>query len=135
MAKDIFYINFKDLSVPNKALCLSVLKLIFNAACLDGIINTNPFTCLKISKRDHIKTNRNHAFTLDEMKLLLAKSKENKILHLYLYLAFYTDMRTNEILALQVKDIDFIHKKIIVSKSLSNGKITTTKTGKIREID
>lgn len=135
MAKDIFYINFRNLSIPNKSLCLCVLKLIFNNACLDGLIHTNPFSYLKVSKKEHVKTNRNYAFCLDEMKTLLFHAKKNKLLCLYLHLAFYTGMRTNEILSLQVKDIDFTHNKIIVSKSLSNGKITTTKTGKTREID
>ncbi len=65
---------------------------------------------------------------------------ENNLWHCFYYTLYFTGMRKGEICALQWKDIDFEKNKIIVNKTVSfitnekPFKITSTKTGKNREI-
>jgi integrase len=53
----------------------------------------------------------------------------------FMTLAFFTGMRTGEMLALRWEDVNLHSGKIIVRSSMTRGKIGTTKTGKVREID
>lgn len=72
--------------------------------------------------------------SLQEVQQCLQKATGE--LKLFLTLAFFTGMRTGELLALQYKDLDFINEKIQVNKSREiRGDITTTKTHKARYID
>lgn len=49
--------------------------------------------------------------------------------------AFYTGMRTGEVLGLQFEDFDLVRNKIMVRRSFSRGILTTPKTGEERLID
>lgn len=126
--------NFDDLSTTNKNIVLCVLRTIFNHAIFDLVLPTNPFLHIKNFARKEPKTERNKAFNEEAMKSIL-QSGSQYYLRLYCYIAFLTGMRTNEILALHVDDIDLQAGYIRVNKSLSYGKISTTKTGRVRYVE
>jgi integrase len=72
-------------------------------------------------------------FTSEEVSTLLKNS--NSWFRLYLAIAFYTGLRTGEIMALTRNDIDLKKKVVQVTKNLVKGNITTTKTElSVREV-
>lgn len=111
--------------------CRTVLRGILNDARLDEIILTNPLDLVKVPKDEYREDPI--PFTLDEIKIILDNS--NDWLKQYLSTAFFTGMRTGELLGLQWQDIDFVAKKIHVRRTMSKGIIGTTKTGKDRLIE
>ncbi|MCI7410417.1 tyrosine-type recombinase/integrase [Helicobacter bilis] len=132
-AREIFS-NFNDITATNKSLVLNLLKLIFTHAVIDGLVSANPFLHLKCSTQRVIKEDRNKPFSMQEMKQILSKC-DNALLQLYLFIAFFTGMRPNEILALNVKDIDLSLGNIYVNKSVSHNKLCTTKTNAARYVE
>lgn len=78
----------------------------------------------------------NLPLSLSEIKLVL-ESCEDKAFKNLLTLAFFTGMRSGEILALQWEDVDFENEKILVSRSVNaKGVIDTPKTkSSTREVD
>ena len=88
---------------------------------------------------DHIKDNVAKAIDLpthqkekiepfDTKEVTLILSKSNDWLKLYLAIAFYTGLRTGEILGLMHSDIDLKNGLIHVRRNITKGKITTPKT-------
>lgn len=72
-------------------------------------------------------------FTPQQVQLIL--SKANDWLRLYLAIAFYTGLRTGEILGLMQADIDLTKRIIHVRRNVTKGRITTPKTEtSIREV-
>jgi len=72
-------------------------------------------------------------FSSEEVKLLLDSAAD--FLKLYLAIGFHTGLRTAEILALRVEDIDFKNRIISVRRAISSGNISTTKTqGSMRQV-
>lgn len=92
---------------------------------------------LKIHKALQAQSTLKDVLPLSEQEIKLVLNHAQGSLKDYLYIAFFTGMRTGEILALESGDIDFKHNKILVSKSLeyATGQITDTKTHKARYID
>ncbi len=81
----------------------------------------------KIQLPEHSKAEI-EPFSSEEVKLLLSDAPD--FLKLYLGIGFHTGLRTGEILALRVEDIDFENKIINVRRAISGGRISTTKTKK-----
>ena len=135
-ANSIFIEKFRDVSYANKKIILCVLKMIFTHAIYDELVDTNPFLHIRIKNNRNIipKQRENIPFSEDEMKNILANCKDY-FLKLYCYIAFFTGMRPNEILALTKNDIDLDKNMISVNKSVCNGEISTTKTGKTRKVE
>lgn len=72
-------------------------------------------------------------FSPNEINEIL--SKANDWLRLYLAIAFYTGLRTGEILGLMRSDVDIDRRVIYVRRNITKGKITTPKTKtSIREV-
>ncbi len=149
-AKDLFITHFINCSPANKALVLTILRKIFNHALLYEIITSNPFLLIKNNKKNIISS-RNKPLTYDEMFKLLhfisnqaldsqhidsqhKDSKKQKQFLLFIAIALLTGARTGEIFALHYEDINLHNKKILINKSLSNNKISTTKTGNNRYV-
>ena len=132
-AREIFA-KFNDVSSANRGIILNLLKLIFNHAVYDEITHANPFTHLKVSIKKVPKEDKNKPFTQKEIGAILSNC-DNEVMRLYLYIAFFTGMRPNEILALHVRDIDLDLGVISVTKALSNSKIDTTKTNTTRCVE
>ena len=103
-----------------------ILKGIFDIALEDEVIDKNPVPAIKL----HIKEEKPdiEPFKSEEVRTLLATA--NGWFRNFLGIAFYTGMRTGEIMGLMVGDIQNDH--IIVRRSIRNGVISTTKTGKER---
>ncbi len=115
-----------------------VFQGIMNDAVADGIIEKNPFWKLKGLSRASIK--EISPLTFEEVKYILANvsigSGRNKDWFKYLLsVAFFTGMRTGELIALRWSDINMPSQKIVVRHSTRGGIMTDTKTGKVREID
>lgn len=66
-------------------------------------------------------------FTADEVKRLLLHSK-GTILHHYLALAFHLGTRSEETIALQIKDIDFANGTVSIERAITKGVIKAPKT-------
>lgn len=133
-AKDIFA-KFSDLTHTNKSLVLNLLRLIFKNAVLDEMLNTNPFDYIKNPKNKEASEAHLHKAYNETQMLEILKTPKEYLLSLYLYIAFFTGMRPNEILALKFSDIDLERGFISVSKNISCKEIVKTKNYRSRLID
>lgn len=109
----------------------SILYQIFKEAFFDDIINSNP---VDKTRRSKVIPKEYEPFNKNEMNKILSALEEP--FQQYFQLAFYTGMRTGELLALRWEDIDFKTKKIHVRKSISHGIEKEPKTkSSIRNMD
>lgn len=102
-----------------------ILKEVFNLSILNEDITINPVSVIKVAKSHH-KPKEQKPFNLDEVDLLLEASKGQY--KNFLGIAFFTGMRSGEILALKWTDIDFNTDTISVERTLSKGHIQEPKT-------
>lgn len=109
----------------------NLLSKILEDAKMDEIIDRNPVKLVKPPK--FIKTDEITPFTLEEVMTILENA--NEFMRTFLNVAFFTGMRTGEVMALRWEDIDFNKGKIIVRNSITDGVESNTKTGKTRIID
>jgi len=109
----------------------NLLGKILEDARRDEIIDKNPVRLVKPPKLVH--KDEIIPFSMEEVKTLITNA--NGWMQPFLTVAFFTGMRTGELLALKWEDIDFNSKKIIVRRTIRHGKLGSTKTGKIRTID
>ncbi len=109
-----------------------VFSFILEEARKDELIEKNYFTLVdkvKVIKADITP------FSLDEVKLILSKSKQCWQKNLT-QVAFFTGLRSGELLGLKWDDINFVSKSISIKRSIRDGKIDTPKTtSSIRTID
>jgi integrase len=94
----------------------SILNQIFKEAFLDDVIDFNP---IEKTRRSKVIPKEPEPFNLAEMNKILAALEEPY--RQYFQLAFYTGMRTGELLALRWEDVNFDTRKIHVRKSISHG--------------
>ncbi len=110
----------------------SVFNFILEEATKDELITKNYFDLvdkIRIKKADIVP------FSLDEVKLILLKSDNNWKKNLT-QIAFFTGLRSGELLALKWEDINFVSKTISIKRAIRDGKIDTPKTtSSIRVID
>lgn len=113
------------------------LRGVFDIAVEDEWIERNPASNIKNLKHQKPPI---EPFTQDEVRAILGdlygryKGRES-IYALYFDLAFWTGLRTSELIALRWDDVDFNQRTIRVDKAQSKGRLNaTTKTGKSREV-
>lgn len=94
---------------------ISVLSGIFKEAYYDEIITKNPCDFIKKPK---LQKSNVVPFREDEIKKILSNAKNINFKN-YLYIAFYTGMRSGEIIGLKKIDIDFENNLINISRSRS----------------
>jgi len=120
----------------------SILFSIFDKALQNDLIRFNPLTRVKspITIKRKIKTltikedDNVEPFTIKEMKEILGNAKGN--LYYVIFLMFHTGIRPGELIALTWKDIDFEKKRILIEKTIVNGKVGDVKTqASVRYID
>ncbi len=102
---------------------LIVLRGVFQEAFYDEIITRNPVDVIRLPK---LHTKRIQPFEPSEVKRILEYStgwRKN-----YYAIAFFTGMRSGEIIALKWSDIDFLRREIFVQRSRRKGVETTPKT-------
>ena len=108
-----------------------LLGKILEDAVMDEIIDKNPVKHVKpprSEEKDDILP-----FSMEEVQTLLHHA--SPWMHTFLTVAFFTGMRSGELIALKWDDIDFNTNKIIVRRSIRQGVESGTKTGKTRIID
>jgi len=109
----------------------TVLNGILVDAVNDKLISENPFKGIKLPRKDHVEI---YPFTLDEVNMLI--NKADGWFKNMLSLAFFTGMRTGEIMALRWEDIDFTNNTIIIRRAIRAGQLGDCKTvSSRREID
>ena len=124
-------INWPSHKVQKNA--TSVIRQVFEFAQNEGYRDDNPAQKLKIS-RYKTQPSEPDPYLPEERNLLLAWLSENykESAYIYFLAAFYTGMRTGELLALEWSDYD--GKSFLVDKALVRGDLTTTKTSQGRQV-
>src|SRR5215469_10045051 len=131
----------RGLSRNTCRLIRATVSVMFGDAIEEGGVATNPATMSRrrkgtttISKVERVKAIRPFSdFELTRVLDTAVKSM-NEYATLFLLLA-RTGMRPGEAFALQVDDLDFTRKKILVERGLSGGEVGTNKTDDRREVD
>lgn len=113
---------------------IGMLSSVFKTAVADDIIEKNP--CQFVSK-PRVQSVEIDPFEQDEIELILDwMTKNHPHMAAFFAVAFYTGMRTGEIMALKWRDIDFRRYKIKVCRTMTKGQVKeSTKTSDCRIID
>lgn len=93
---------------------LSVVKMIFEYACINGLIRENPCTYIKVPQ--NLPKQKRLIPTPEDIETI--KTSIGKPFGLFAYFLLYTGLRRGEALALTYKDIDFKRKRITINKSV-----------------
>ena len=109
----VWFAGFSDKSPKTLRDYASVLSGIFNEARYDEAIEKNPADLLRVPK---LQKRSVKPFSLDEVQIILNAVPDGNFKY-YLYIAFFTGMRSGEIVALKKRDIDFEKRMISVSRS------------------
>jgi integrase len=126
-----FMLGIDDVGGKSKRIYLSVLKGILDEALYDEIIDKNPVDRIRPPKL--IKPAIN-PFTPIEVQSILNDAQMFNYKH-YLYIAFFTGMRSGEIIALKKNNIDFKNNIIQIRRTRSRFGESTPKTrGSSRDI-
>jgi len=126
---DVWYKTFKDLRTI--VTCEAILKPAFEKAILREYIETTPFLIKRPKTSSEYKV---MPFSISEIKDILENAP--KRLKNLIAVAFYTGMRTGEVIGLKWKDIDFRQGTISVNRTITAGYIQTPKTASsLRVID
>lgn len=109
----------------------TLLNRIFQDALNDEIIDKNPLSNIKSPNTTPKKI---IPFSLQEVSNILSKAS-GQYKNFYA-LAFFTGMRSGEMIGLKWDDVDFEHNEINISRSIKMGETNTTKTNNsIRTVD
>ena len=116
--------------------CLIPLRGVFEMAYYDELIDRNPTERLKNTKHQKKPID---PFSRDEAELIIADMYrhygDDVVYPAYIEFAFFTGMRSSEMLALKWKDIDFREGTARVEKAQSKGMLNDqTKTAKVRDV-
>jgi integrase len=111
---------------------LGPLKNVFDLAHMDGIIDSNPAAKIRNAK---VQKPEPDPLTLEESELVLEwMNREPQWKH-YFEVAFFTGMRTSELIALRWSDVDFNSRIIRVHRARVRLRDKGTKTSTIRDIE
>ncbi len=123
----------RDLNLTSKTVSnlLVPLRAIIDQALNDELIKSNPLDKIVVSKllsKHTIKSNfKVDPFDRNEVKAILEASHHEQIKNLFQF-AFFTGLRTSELIALDWDDIDFSNGIIHVAKAVVKKQIKGTKT-------
>ncbi|MEN4046998.1 site-specific integrase [Sulfurimonas sp. NWX367] len=124
-------LTLSDIGGKSKRIYLSILRGILQEALYDELITRNPVSLVRLPK---YSTPRIVPFNADEVKMIM-NNTPNENYRFYLAFAFYTGMRSGEIIALKKSDIDLKNMTIKVQRTRSRyGESTPKTTYSIREI-
>jgi integrase len=130
-------LNRKGLSRSSICLIRDVIGGPLSFAVDEELIPLNPAS--GITKKLQLRRDRKieiEPLNTEEVKLFLESCQIHELEHYPFFLcAFRTGMRLGELLGLQWGDVDWHGKFIRVSRSYKLGRMTPTKTGKIRRVD
>ena len=125
------YLIEKKLSSARIQTIRTVLYTMYNDAIKDEIVDKNP---LSIVNTPIITQTEINPFTLDEIELILSNS-QGQFKNFYAT-AFFTGLRSGELIGLRWEDVDFSNLEISIKRRIKNGEIALPKTkSSIRTID
>jgi integrase len=127
----------KDLAKDSIRLVLAALGVLFSHAKENKLIQDNPATRMGRHYRQSAKVHEEiQPLTADEVLKFLGIVSQASPEHFALFLcAIHTGLRSGEIAGLRWDDLDFNGKFIVVRRSVKMGRISPTKTNKIRRVD
>lgn len=121
------------LSPKTRNNAITPLRGIFDLALADGLIPVNPALRLKFAK---IQREPPDPFTAEERELILAWFRQdNQAWHNFFEFAFFSGLRTSELIALRWEDVDFRLALVRVQRARVRHKLKITKTGNIRDVE
>ena len=120
----VWLYSLDDVGSKSKRIYLSVLSGILQEALYDEVITRNPVRLVRLPKYTAPKI---APFSADEVKRIM-NIAVNENYRYYLAFAFYTGMRSGEIIALKKIDIDFENMVINVRRTRSRFGESTPKT-------
>lgn len=134
LAAYVGLINWPSPKTRNNALI--PLRQVFEMAFMDDLIDTNP--ALKLKNQKYQK-NQPDPLTLEEVEKILEymRSMFDEQVSNYFEFAFFTGLRTEEIIALKWSDIELNPQRLVacIQRAQTMGEEKETKTNKIRHID
>lgn len=101
----------------------TVLTTMYSDTIKDGIVKYSPLSVVKVPRAQRVEI---HPFSLGEIKTILANS-EGQVQN-FIALAFFTGMRSGEMVGLKWSDIDFERLEISISRTIKMGEISRPKT-------
>lgn len=101
----------------------TVLTTMYSDAIKDNIVKYSPLTMVRVPKAPKVEI---QPFSLKEIKLIL-ENAEGQVKN-FLALAFFTGMRSGEMIGLKWLDIDFERLEIAIVRTIKMGEISTPKT-------
>ncbi len=120
-------LNLKSKTVSN---ILTPLRSVIEQALMDEIINKNPLTKIKLSKLLDKNTSRSEdkidPFNLKEIQAIL-NAAEGQARNLFQF-AFYSGLRTSELIGLEWDDIDWVNGLVHVCRAVVCKQPKKTKT-------
>jgi integrase len=139
MIRELIAAKKKEFSPSTVRNIMAPVRGMFFQAIEDGNAHLNPAARIgklnKRSKDEH--KNKIDPLTREEIQVMLRAAQDKK--YAYWYPLFLcgprTGIRQGELVSLKGTDIDFTGRFICVQRSLSRGKISTTKNGKWRKVD
>lgn len=118
--------SIQDVSNKSKKHYLNSLSMILKLALEDEIIDKNPIIHIKSIVH---KTPRIEPFTSQQVNdILRLSTRYNDRFQIFLYVGFFTGMRTGEILSLKIKDVDLENRVININSTRSRFGENTPKT-------
>lgn len=119
-------------SMKTRNNAMGPLKNVFDLAHMDGIIDSNPAARIKNAKTQKPEPD---PLTLEETNLVLEWMSRTPEWQNYFEVAFFTGLRTSELIALTWGDVDFHNKTIRVQRAKVRNLTKGTKTSTIRDIE
>lgn len=114
---------------------ITPIRSLFELAVKDGLIRSNPADELKFAK---VQEPEPDPLQPDEIDLVLSWLREHRDPQAvnYFEFAFWSGMRTSELLGLEWSDIDWRAKTARVRRAVVNGKAkSSTKTARVRDVE
>lgn len=113
-----------DVSSSTITFARTLLNQTFNDCILDDIITVNPLQSVKIvAKKSDYEID---PFTLEEISSILGNAPGH--FKNLLGVAFFTGLRTGELIGLKWSDINFLENTISINRTINKGYIQTPKT-------
>jgi len=113
-----------EISSKRKNNILIPLREIFQAAYRDGVIQSNPLDRIENFRHSPEEPN---PFTPEEINQVLGACKDEQVKNLFQF-AFYTGLRTSELIALRWEDVDLDRNEVFVTRAKVRKTFKATKT-------
>lgn len=110
------------------------LRGVFKFALADRLISHDPSAGLKFAK---VQKTEPDPLTLEEVDLVLQwiSRNEHEVFLNFFEFAFFSGLRSSELLAVRWEDVDWIQGKVRVLRARVEGKLKGTKTYTVRDVE